>query len=75
MSALATSELELPAFVPPEEMRVMSAMKLFEVGRLSLGQAALMAGYSKRGFMDLLSHHSVAVVDYPASELAAEVEW
>lgn len=53
----------------------MSAIKLYETARLSLGQAARMAGYSKRGFMDVLGHYHVAVVDYPASDLAQEVAW
>ena len=53
----------------------MSAIKLYETARLSLGQAAQMAGYSKRGFLDLLGHHGVAVVNYPASELAQETAW
>jgi predicted HTH domain antitoxin len=45
------------------------AMKLFEIGRLSCGQAAELAGDSKRTFMELLGKHGVAVMDYPASEL------
>jgi predicted HTH domain antitoxin len=44
-------------------------MKLFEIGRLSCGQAAELAGYSKRTYMELLGRHGVAVMDYPASEL------
>ncbi len=44
-------------------------MKLFEIGRLSCGQAAELAGYSKRTYMELLGKHGVAAIDYPASEL------
>jgi predicted HTH domain antitoxin len=44
-------------------------MKLFEIGRLSCGQAAELAGDSKRTFMELLGEHGVAVMDHPASEL------
>ena len=81
MSSLATPSADaemppfVPPFVPPDEVRLMSAIKLFETARLSLGQAAQMAGYSKRGFLDVLGHHGVAVVDYPASELAQEIVW
>ena len=50
-------------------------MKLYETGRLSLGQAAEMCGYSKAGFMDVLGHQGIPVVQYPASELAAETAW
>ena len=70
-----TSELPLPAFVSDEEARLMLAVKLSETGRLSLGQAAEMCGYSKQGFIDVLGHHGIPVVQYPASELAAETAW
>ena len=75
MSALAAPEPTLPPFVSDEDARLMLAMKLFETGRLSLGQAAQMAAYSKQGFMDVLGHHGSAVVNYPASDLAKETAW
>ena len=53
----------------------MMAMKFFELGRLSLGQAAQLAGYSKAGFIDVLAHHNIPVVNYSPSELASEIEW
>ncbi len=71
----STSEHLLPAFVSDDEARLLLAVKLFETGRLSLGQAAEMAGYSKHGFIDVLGHQGIAVVNYPASELAAETAW
>jgi predicted HTH domain antitoxin len=70
-----TSENPLPAFVSDEEARLLLAVKLYETGRLSLGQAAAMCGYSKAGFMDVLGHQDIPVVQYPASELAAETAW
>jgi predicted HTH domain antitoxin len=48
-------------------------VKLFETGRLSLGQAAKAAGYSKQSFMELLGKHRVPVFDYPAEDLEREV--
>ena len=74
MTATATDS-NLPPFVSDEEARLMLAVKLFETGRLSLGQAAQMSGYSKQGFMDVLGHHGIAVVDYPPSDLAKETAW
>ena len=65
----------LPPFVDAEEGRLMMAMKFFEVGRLSLGQAAELAGYTKRGFVDVLGHYGIPVVNYRASDLAAEIAW
>lgn len=40
----------LPPFVSAVEGRLMMALKFFELGRLSLGQAAEVAGYSKRAY-------------------------
>ena len=65
----------LPPFVDAMEGRLMMAMKFFELGRLSLGQAAELAGYSKRAFIDVLGHHGIPVVNYSPSELAAEIAW
>jgi predicted HTH domain antitoxin len=55
--------------VSADEARLFLALKLFEIGRLSCGQAADLVGYSKRTFMELLGKHSVAVFDYAAAEL------
>jgi len=65
----------LPPFVDAGEGRLMMAMKFFELGRLSLGQAAELAGYTKRAFIDVLGHYGIPVADYPASELATETAW
>lgn len=65
----------LPPFVSAVDGRLMMALKFFELGRLSLGQAAEVAGYSKRAFMDVLSQYGIPVADYPASELEREVAW
>lgn len=46
----------LPPFVDACEARLMMALKFFELGRLSLGQAAELAGSTKRVFIDVLGH-------------------
>jgi predicted HTH domain antitoxin len=61
--------IEIPPSITEGEAKLYLAMKLFEIGRLSCGQAAELAGYSKRTFMELLGKHGVAVMDYPAIEL------
>lgn len=66
-------KVDLPPEVQVEEARVLLMVKLFETGRLSLGQAAKAAGYSKRSFMELLGKHGVPVFDYPAEDLAREM--
>lgn len=65
--------LELPIEIPIAEAKLLLAAKLFELGRLSLGQAAELAGYSKSTFMELLGSLNVPVFDYPAEELKQEL--
>lgn len=43
------------------EAKTMLAANLYESGRLSLGQAAELAGYTKRTFMELLGSFNVSV--------------
>jgi len=68
-------ELDLPPSIPKEEARLMLALKLYEKRRLTLGQAARLAGYSKRGFIEILGHEGVNVLDSDPEELAAEIDW
>lgn len=67
--AMSRTTIEIPPSIAEDEARLYLAMKLFEVGRLSCGQAAELAGYSKRTFVELLGRHGVAVIDYPDHEL------
>ncbi len=67
-------KVELPPEVPVEEARLLLTIKLFETSRLSLGQAARMAGYSKKTFIELLGKAGVPVFDYPADELQEELD-
>jgi len=48
------------------------AAKLYESGKLSLGQAADMAGLSKRTFAELLSDYNVSLLNYPVSEALSD---
>lgn len=50
------------------------ASKLYEKGRLSLGQAAELAGVSKGTFMEMLGAYGVSVFNYPASEIEQDLE-
>ena len=58
--------IAIPSSITEDEARLYLAMKLFEVERLSCGQAAELAGYSKGAFMELLGKHGIAVMNYPA---------
>ena len=50
------------------------ASKLYEMGKLSLGQAAELAGYSKRTFMELLSNYGVSIINYSPDELDQDLK-
>jgi predicted HTH domain antitoxin len=65
--------VQLPPEVSVEEARLLLMAKLYETGKLSLGQASKLSGYSKRTFMELLGKLGVAVFDYPAEDLQEEI--
>ncbi|CDM97894.1 MAG: UPF0175 family protein [Limnospira sp. PMC 1291.21] len=67
-------KLELAFEFSPDEVKLLLAIKLYEVGRLSIGQAAKVAGYSQRAFMEILGHYHVPVLAYSPDDLAAEVD-
>ena len=66
-------KVELPASLSGNEAKVFLAIKLYEVGKVSLGQAAKIAGHSKRAFMEILGHHRVPIFDYSPDELRQEI--
>lgn len=66
-------KLDLPPEVTEEEARLLLAIKLYEVGKLTLGQAAELAGYSKQAFMELLGRYGVPVFAYSPEDLREEV--
>jgi predicted HTH domain antitoxin len=70
---MSQTTIALPPSITEDEARWYLAMKLFEIGRLPCGQAAELAGYSKRAFMQLLGKHGTAVMDYPASEFQGDL--
>jgi predicted HTH domain antitoxin len=67
--------LQLPDTVEIDnaELLMLLATRLYEKGRLSLGQAAELAGLSKRTFAELLGKYDVSIFNYPAEELAKDV--
>ena len=69
-----TLRIELPASLSEDEARLLFAVKLFEVGKVSLGQAAKMAELSKRAFMEILGRYGVPVFGYSPEALRNEVD-
>lgn len=56
------------------EMRLAAAVKWFEVGRLSQGRAAEIAGLSRVAFLEALGRFGVSPFQYGADEVLAEAE-
>jgi predicted HTH domain antitoxin len=67
-------KVDLPSGMTDEEAKTLLAVKLYEVGKASLGQAARMAGYSKRTFMEVLGRYQVPVLAYTPEELREELD-
>jgi len=65
--------IRLPFGVSENEAKLYLAMKLFEEGKLSLGQAAALAEYSKVAFMEILGKYHIPVFNYPPEELEQDV--
>ena len=54
-----------------ETMRFLAA-KMYEIGRLSLGQAAELAGLSKITFSEILADYNVSLINYPPSDISRD---
>lgn len=70
--AVTDLTVELPLGLSREEAKILLAIKLYEIGRVSLGQAARTAGRTKRAFLEILGDHKVPVFDYSPEELREE---
>ncbi len=82
MSASCEVHLTIPADtaaalkVDPDqlapELRMLAAVKLYELGRLSSGAAARLAGVPRTVLLQRLADYGVPTFDLSADELAAE---
>lgn len=66
-------KLNLPSNLSKDEVQTLLAVKLYETDRVSLGQAARLAGFSKRAFIEILGRHHVPVINYSPDELREEL--
>lgn len=68
---MRTLTINLPSTLDlgDREAKMALASKLYELGKLTLGQAAELTGYSKETFMELLADYGVSLFNYPPEEL------
>ncbi|MGB3208605.1 MAG: UPF0175 family protein [Crinalium sp.] len=80
---MQTVSIELPEGIfsalrkPPKEfvkeMRIAAAVKWYELGEISQGKAAEIAGCSRSDFIKALARYQVDFMQYTAEELEAEM--
>ena len=56
------------------EMCLLTAAKLFELGRLSSGRAAQLAGISRLEFLNRIGQYQVSPFNFSPAELALDLE-
>ena len=56
-----------------QQIRLMAALEMFELGKLSSGKAAELAGLSRIGFIEACARYKVSVFNYSAGELEAQI--
>lgn len=57
-----------------QHIRLMAALKMFELGKISSGKAAELAGMSRIEFFEACGRYHVSVFNYPAEELEDEIK-
>lgn len=72
---MKTLTLNIPDNVDLDNSQVamLVASVLYENGKISLGQAAELAGLTKRTFIELFGSYNVLVFNFPTSEISSDV--
>jgi predicted HTH domain antitoxin len=72
---MRTLQLPIPDSVEKQdnELAMMIASKLYENGTLSGGQAAELAGVSKRTFIEMLGKYGVSVFSTSTEDLKSDI--
>ncbi len=72
------SGFEYAVHMTKEEMeqhiRLMAALKMFELGKISSGKAAELAGMSRVEFLETCGRYRVSIFNYPPEEAKREIE-
>ena len=74
---MSTLTLQIPdkAKLDAGDVQIFLSAKLYEAGKLTLGQAAEMAGMGKINFADILIDYGVSLLNYPISEIKRDAQF
>lgn len=73
---MSTITLQIPdtfELNPKDTVRFLAA-KLYESGKLSLGQAAELANLSKSTFAEILADYGVSIINYSIEDVISDAE-
>jgi len=56
-----------------DQVKLMAALKMFELGKISSGKAAELAGLSRVDFFSACARYRVSAFNYPADRLEPEL--
>lgn len=72
---MKTMIINIPDYLEMDDkdLTMLVATKLYEQGKLSLGQAADFAGLTKRTFAEMLGFFNVSIFNYPASDISSDI--
>jgi len=59
--------------VNQQDVTMYLATELYKQGKLSIGQAADLAGLSKRAFIELIGKYNTSVFNYSAQEIVNDI--
>ncbi len=57
-----------------QHIRLMAALKMFELGKVSSGKAAELAGMSRVEFLETCGRYRVSIFNYPPEEIEQEIK-
>ncbi len=73
LTDLLVERLEEDVGAPAAWLAFTGALMLFEMGRISSGRAAKLAGLGRVEFLEMCGKHEVPAFNYPLHELEAEL--
>jgi predicted HTH domain antitoxin len=71
---MKTVSIELPENISETELKIILAGELYEREKLTLGQAADLAGLSKRAFIEMMGKYGFSLFGDSVDDLMADIK-